>query len=300
MKNKQADAALVFNQEKPGSVQLMLGADSIANTTASTIIDTFTSEMNYWAAASSVLSSAPHVVGGTNSNESVPSVPALSTLETGSVPANFVNHDKLGNNNRSFSATQYYAATMMMMYLLYSGNMAIMSLHHEKKTWTLLRIQSTPVTPIKIFMGKMLGCSIIALLQVIVLITLTTVLYDVYWGNQLLLLSLVCVLLILASMSIAVIVFLITSTDTSAASVMETVVVVMTFISGGFTPTIGDFFQKLGLISFNYWGLQSILRMMLSSEAAQIMTYIAGLAGISLVLLLTAAVFYRRVGYRYE
>ncbi|KKO55046.1 hypothetical protein XI25_03505 [Paenibacillus sp. DMB20] len=125
----------------------------------------------------------------------------------------------------------------------------------------------------------------------------SSILYDVDWGNHVWLLMLVCVLITLASMTIAIIVSLISKTSSMASSLIQAAIILMTFLSGGFTPLHGDFFKTLGEFTVNHWALQGMLHMMLNAEIPQIITCIGILGAISLGLSAAAMIAYRKVGY---
>ncbi|CAM3109335.1 ABC transporter permease [Paenibacillus sediminis] len=268
-------------QGKGASWDLIRGKDSSKNLVAETVFDSFLDETNYRQAAS--------VVMGPNA--------AVAAMSQGAQQhESFVDTGKLSNQGTSYSASQYYAASMLIMFLLYSGMTASSSLYLEKENNTLSRLQAMPISSFQIFAGKIVGLSIVAFAQVIVIITFTHFLYGVNWGNNPLLLGVICVLLVIASMTLAVMITLSVKSRTAANSIMQIVTIAMTFISGGFSPLPEGIFQNMGQISVNYWGMQGMLRMMLHEDVSQIMQTILMLGGICVLFIGAATFTYRKVG----
>lgn len=76
--------------------------------------------------------------------------------------ATYVETASLNEGGETYSAFQYYAAAMLIMFLLYSGLSASISLSEEKRKKTLYRLNSMPVSTLEIFMGKIAGNSLVA------------------------------------------------------------------------------------------------------------------------------------------
>ncbi|MNW35129.1 ABC-2 family transporter protein [compost metagenome] len=209
----------------------------------------------------------------------------------------YVENASLNKQGKSYSAFQYYAASMLIMFLLYSGLVASESLHSEIDTRTLYRLQSMPISTLHIFVGKVVGNSFIAFLQAAVIILGTTWLYDVDWGTSPQYLALICVLVVLASMMMAVSVSLLCKSSSTAKTVVQMIVVFMTFFSGGFQQIPVDIVQKIGEFTVNHWALQGILRIMLGADQGEILHHALMLGLVSGVFLIVGAISYRKVGY---
>ncbi|AHV99309.1 ABC transporter permease [Paenibacillus sabinae] len=265
---------------KEAKLEYILGKDRSDNMVAATVFDNFLSRINYTQAAALTL--GPQVI------------PAMAQPGQGGPSAVL---GKLNEGGNSYTASQYYAAAMLLMFLLLSGQTVISSLFSEKDNHTLFRIGSMPVKGSEIFVGKMLGIGLVTVLQGAVIIFATHFLFGVYWGNRPWLLALVCLLMILASLTLSVIISMFVQTAASARSISSGLTVVMTFISGGMAPLPDSFVNTGGAFSINYWGLRSVLRMMLETPLSQISGNVAMLSLICLVLLGLAFFSYRKVGY---
>ncbi|WP_342553003.1 ABC transporter permease [Paenibacillus sp. FSL R7-0652] len=272
---------------KEVKLQWILGKDSTLNIVGQTLFTRFTDELNRQAAIAEVLGP-----------EMIPAASAQTAAE--SEEQSSIRVSSPGHSDRSYSASQYYAAAMLAMFMLYSGMTTINSLFTERDKKTLARLQAAPVGNGVIFAGKIAGNSLLAFMQAIIIILMTHVLFGVDWGGHPGLIMLLCVLITLASMTLGIIVALVSKSAASASTIMQSIIIVMTFISGGFTPIAIDFVQRISEFTVNHWALQSFLSMMLGASVREIMHNMLMLGAVCAVLAAVAAVIYRKAGYRYE
>jgi ABC-2 type transport system permease protein len=211
-----------------------------------------------------------------------------------------LSHVKLGNLTQSkdnYTATQYYAASMLIMFLMYTGMSTAIGLQSEKEKHTLSRLNSLPIPNAQILLGKVFGNVILSLLQAFVIIAATGLLYGVNWGHSFFMLFLVCFMVTVISMSLAILVMNMAGSTKAVNTIFQMIILVMTFLSGGFTPLPEGFLQRLGEFTVNYWGMQSMYRIMLSSGNDIIVYHIFILAAIGAGLLLMSFVAFRKAGY---
>ncbi|BCG61299.1 ABC transporter permease [Paenibacillus sp. URB8-2] len=265
---------------KEARLEYILGKNRTDNMVAATVFDNFLSSINYRQAAAMKL--GPQAI------------PAMTVSGEGG-PAAVLG--KLNEEAPAYTASQYYAAAMLLMFLLMCGQMVITSLYSEKDNHTLFRIGSMPVKGGELFIGKMLGIGLVSVLQCASIIVATHFLFGVYWGNRPGLLALVCMLMIFASLTLSVVICMFVRTAALARSILSGLTVVMTFISGGMAPLPDSWLNTGGAFSINHWGLRSILRMMLESPLSQISGSIVMLSLIGFVLTGLAFFSYRKVGY---
>ncbi|RPK25797.1 ABC transporter permease [Paenibacillus xylanexedens] len=272
---------------KEARLQWIRGKDNTLNTLGETLFTRFTDEWNRQMAITKVL--GPEVIAV-----------MASASESGMANSTSIAVTNPGKTGTAYSASQYYAASMLAMFMLYSGMTTSTSLFGERDNRTLIRLQAAPIGNGVIFAGKIAGNSLLAFLQATTIILMTYWLYGVDWGTHPWYIVLTCVCITLASMTLGVIVALVCKSTASASATLQGIIVAMTFISGGFMPIPLDFVQRLSQFTVNHWALQSFLRMMLDAPVAEIVYNILMLGVVCAVLLLISGMIYRKAGYRYE
>lgn len=272
----------------PAQWELLLGSNHMKNTIAELVFGSFLDEVNRDQSIASVL--------GTNVMQAIAPVES-SISDNKETIHSYVQDASVNREGKSYSAFQYYAGAMLIMFLLYSGMGASSSLSGERKGRTLYRLNSMPVSSTEIFMGKILGNTLIAFLQAMAIIGCTSWLYGVDWGRDPLLLALICLLVIIASMTLSIVVTFLIKSSTTAQMVIQFLIIVMTFLSGGFSPISNDLIQILSKLTVNHWALQGILRAMLYESTGEVMHYAFMLIIMCGVLVLASTLVYRKVGY---
>lgn len=275
-----ADFDSKVSSGEPAQLEFILGKNSTDNMVAGTVFDTFLSSINY--KQSMAMTLGPEALMAT----------APMSWEQPSVKVG-----ELSAGGRSYTASQFYAVSMMLMFLLYSGLTVSTSLFNEKHSHTLFRISSMPVKGSELFIGKMLGVGVVSVVQCAAIILLTNALFGVYWGNRPGLLMLFCLLMIIASMTLSIFISMFSKNGASAGSVVTVITVIMTFISGGMAPLPESWVNSVGSFTINHWAFQAILKMMLHAELSEIVPNLLVLSIITLVLFSSAVISYRKVGY---
>ncbi|MGQ8873642.1 ABC transporter permease [Paenibacillus sp. TSA_86.1] len=296
LKRGELDFAIIMTTDmvqqwmagETAKLQWILGKDNTLNMVGQTLFTGFTDGLNRQAAMVKVLGP-----------ETMKKIAMQAGTESASGHSN-ITVSSPGHSDQSYSASQYYAAAMLAMFMLYSGMTTINSLFTERDKKTLARLQAAPVGNGVIFAGKIAGNSLLAFMQAMIIVLMTHVLFGVEWGGHPWLVVLICVLITLASMTLGIIVALVSKNAASASALMQSIIIVMTFISGGFTPIALDIVQRISEFTVNHWALQSFLSMMLDAPLHEIMNNILMLGVVCAVLAAAAAVLYRKVGYHYE
>lgn len=265
-----------------GTAQLefILGKKRMDNMVAGTVFDNFLNNINY--KQSVALTLGPQAV-------------TVTAQISGDLTS--VKEGELSEGGRTYTASQYYAVSMLVMFLLLGGGTVSSSLFNDKENHTLFKISSMPVKGSQLFIGKMFGVGIISIIQSIAIIVLTDLLFGVNWGNRPGLLLLFCLLMIIASMTLSIVISMFSKTAASAGSVISVITIGMTFMSGGMAPLPESWVNTVGSFTINHWVMRAILKMMLHAEVSQIMPSLVVLSLICLVLFSAAVISYRKVGY---
>lgn len=209
----------------------------------------------------------------------------------------YVQSGSLKDPERSYTALQYYAATMLIMFILYTGLTAASSLIKERELHTLERLQTAPVSVASVIMGKMAGNGLLALFQALVIYLVTAYVYGVEWGKAPLLLAATILLTVIASMGMGFIAAGLFRDTKAVSALYGSFIGVMTFVGGGMSPHNEGVMTILQKGTVNYWASDSLHRIMQGGDVTAVLHNLVVLAGIAAVTIALSLVFYRRVGY---
>ncbi|SEB43507.1 ABC transporter permease [Paenibacillus sp. GP183] len=267
--------------------EMILGNDYDQNLTAQMVFGSFLDQINFYQSLS--------IAAGPNVQKAAQ--PSGEAAKYGAADNSFVQMGKLSASDANYSASQYYAAAMLVMFLLYSGMSAAISMMNEKEKHTLMRLNSMPIPEVHLMFGKITGNAFITMLQSFVIIAATTLFYGVNWGHSYGMLAVVCLCLTAVSMSLAVMISMLAGSIKAVITIFQFLIMAMTFLSGGFSPLPDGFLHTIGEFTVNHWALQSMLRMMLESDVTVILQYVTILGMIAVGLLIISLGAYRMVGY---
>jgi ABC-2 type transport system permease protein len=238
-----------------------------------------------------------YAISGTWSNGSPPMEP--EPFRDFSASKDEIKLTGWSRTSQSYSAVQYYSAHMLVMFMLYMGMASSQTLVTSKGDHSLARLQSMPLPAWKLLAGKMAGHTIITLIQASLILAGTSLLFHVSWGNSLLRLTLILALIMLFTLSLSAAVGMVLRTNRGVMVFYQVIIMVMTFLSGGFTPTIGDTLSRFGAYTMSYHASRSILQTMLgagsTSAQTQSLLFLALWAFSAAIL---ALLVYRKAGYR--
>lgn len=135
----------------------------------------------------------------------------------------------------TFSWMQYYAASMAILFLMFSMSSAANSLLRERDAGTFDRLKVSPSFRREILGGKILSTFVRGLLQMTVLILATQLLLDVCWGN-LMDVALHTGLTVASLAALGLLIAAIVKTSEQASIAGNATVLVLGVISGNYFP----------------------------------------------------------------
>ncbi len=131
-------------------------------------------------------------------------------------------------------AMDYYAVTMLVMFMMYGTTYAVFGMKHAYLNTTGHRIRTTPIRPIEHYLGLVLANMLTVLIQGIILVTFTRFVFGVNWGNNLPLLFLILLLTGIMAIGLGTAIVMVTGNETLSGNIVMVLVPVMTFLAGGF------------------------------------------------------------------
>ena len=137
--------------------------------------------------------------------------------------------------DRKPNSVDYYAVVMTTMIGLYACMSASYLIRGERKRNTMTRLSASPVSKGEIFMGKVIGCSFINSMCVIVVFLFSKLAFQADWGDHygIVLLILVTEVLLAVSLGLGVSYLF---KENSASAVMNVFVQIASFIGGAYFP----------------------------------------------------------------
>ncbi|MGG2067527.1 ABC transporter permease [Bacillus sp. S14(2024)] len=161
-------------------------------------------------------------------------------------------------------AMQYYAAAMLVMFLLYNVTVGAKSIVGEQRTETLARLLVTPTSSYSVLLGKFFGTLLFACIQFGVFVIATHYAFSVNWGDDIVQLTAVGIsyAICVSGLSMLIAAFI---RDEKTADVMGGIGIQLLAILGGSMLPIyvfPDTLQKVANIAPNKWALTSFLDIM--------------------------------------
>jgi ABC-2 type transport system permease protein len=241
------------------------------NLAVESVINSYLAEVNREVAAQAVL--GPEAGSGQAASEGTGSTEPFVKVGMLGVDSNQIFH--------SVSAMQYYAATYLIMFLLYGGMLAAVELLNQHKNGTLQRMFTLPLSFAGLVLGIITGSFLVAGLQAVIIVVFTTYAYGVDWGSNYVWLFLISLLTTAIGAGISIIIASFAKTVKTTQTVFGIVAFTMTFVSGGMIADIDVIIGDVSKWTINHWaneGLRAIMNGSGWSAYSQAVTILAIIA----------------------
>jgi ABC-2 type transport system permease protein len=219
-----------------------------------------------------------------------------AAAETGSgAPIRLASAEK--QTAAAFDPMAYFAPSMAIFFLMFTVTLGGRSLLDEKSTGTLARLASAPIGETAILGGKMLGIYLTALLQMAILLTVSSLLFGVQFGDPLAVQVLVAALAAAAT-AWGILLAAVARTPGQVTTIGSALMLTFGVLGGNFVSTTAmpEWFRLLGKISPNAWGLDGFVALALGDGLPQIAGTVAGLGAMAAVLFAVSVWMLRRRG----
>lgn len=185
------------------------------------------------------------------------------------------------------NAMSYYTVAMLMMVLLFGTEYGVRGVSETYLGTLGERIKTTPANSLIMFFGKMIGLCLASFLQGVFLMLFAHFVFDVEWGENILMLLLIVFAMSAAATSIGSLICMITRNEAQANSVVSLVVIGGTFLAGGFIKMdLGE----LKYLSPNFYGQTAMFNTMYQGDMERSVLYVVILFGMALLLGLISVV----------
>ena len=198
------------------------------------------------------------------------------------------------SNTKNAFLVQLFSTGIIVQFLLKAGVLAAAMIVKERQDNTLMRIYASPISKIKILTGIFIGHSISVLLVVSVLIGATFFIFNVSWGDSWFNVFIVTLFAVYVSTALAFVISGVFKSSKVAGGVSSVIIIVMTFMSGGFIQT-----DKLNLVSkftINMWISDAYMKLMEGKTLLSVSQNLIILGLIGTLLMLISVMIYKGEG----
>jgi len=146
---------------------------------------------------------------------------------------------------------------MLMAFQFFCGDTIIYHLNNDFRSTVRWRLYATPIPKNTFIYAAAIASWIYSITQGMLLILVSTLLFNVYWGNPLILVSVLLIISIMAQL-VAILICLLTKTRKSASAILQLICFGLMALSGGLFGTLGDsnFLTRYGTpISLAHWAV---------------------------------------------
>jgi ABC-2 type transport system permease protein len=243
------------------------------------------------------------VLNGWKNNSSAIKISLKNGSGLDKITAALLNSDKLIieksllKNGKLPKAIDYYAVTMVIMTLVYTGVLAMGKLQVDFLSEMKTRFHNAPVNIGIILTGALMGTTLLGFLQSVAVVLFTHFAYGVNWGTNFVIVGGVLLLMTLFGQMLAAVLTLGLKNANAPMGLIQTLGLVFTFLSGGFnTSPIGGPLGKLFLTygTPNSLAQTAIFGSIYGGSSEIIYACMGILAAISLLFLILTIGFVKR------
>ncbi len=197
---------------------------------------------------------------------------------------------------RKPNSMDYFGIVITSLFILYSIMTGYASISDERSKLTGNRLTITPISKGQIFLGKLLGCIVITVIQASVVLIVSKIFLKVYWGENPVKVLFMYFLEIIMAVSIGI-GFGMIFRNKPVDGLLHTLIPVMAFFGGSYAP-IEQFgtgmMLKLSYISPVRWVNGSIFESIYSNSNSFYINAVIILSTISVIFLVLSSIKFRR------
>lgn len=186
---------------------------------------------------------------------------------------------------KSVTAMQYYAAAMLVMFLLYNITVGAKSIVTEQRTETLARLFSTPTSSFAILLGKFFGTLLFACIQFGIFVVATYYAFHVDWGEDTLQIVVVGIAYAICVSGLSMLIAAFIREEKTADLMGGIGIQLLAILGGSMLPiyVFPDTLQTIANIAPNKWALTSFLNIMSGTSWYSLLPVILSLSSAGIV-----------------
>lgn len=261
----------------PTDVELIVDPDaSVSGQVAASVLQGFAQQIN---AVQLTVATAISAAGGFPDPQAT-----AAMVERARSMADPVTIADLAASDRRASMSTYYAAAMAIVFVFFSAQFGIVSLHAERRAGTLARLLASPLRWWSVVAGKTIVSLLMALVSLTVIVLGTTLLIGAHWGDALSVAALVLAAAVAAT-GIALLAVAFTRTEEQAGSAVAVVTMTLAILGGAFFPADQgpELMSQLSVVTPHHWFLEGVNSAASGSDPALLAGPVGVLLAIGLV-----------------
>lgn len=221
-----------------------------------------------------------------------------SAANAGESPITLRGQTEQESDDPPFDILAYMAPGMALMFLMFTVSNGGRTILSEKIGGTLPRLLVAPVTMAQVMAGKALGIYLTGVLQMLILIGGTALLFGIYWGDWVAVIVLILAA-VFGALGWGMLLTAVAKTPNQVANTGSILMLTFGILSGAFTnpESIPGWLRTISHITPNAWALDGFSALAFGARLPEILGPIAGLLAMGLALFsLTVFLFLRRGG----
>lgn len=205
--------------------------------------------------------------------------------------------DTEGAKAVEFDLLAYFVPGMALMFLMYTVSYGGRSILAERSAGTLPRLLISPTSNLQVLGGKVLGIFFMGVAQVGILITASTLFFQVQWGDPLGVAALILTT-VFGAAGWGMLITAFARTPAQVGSTGTAVMLIFGILSGTFIQldNFPPFIQTLSKITPNAWGLDGFITLALGGTLKNLTEPITALLVMGAVLFAVSVVLFNRNG----
>ncbi len=200
------------------------------------------------------------------------------------------------DRKRQPGSTDYYAITMLTLFLLYATLTGFWGVRSEIEEKTAARILCSPTTNYQLLAGKVLGGITVTILQALVVILFSGLILKADWGEDLFTVALLVISYSIMAVSIGVALAYMIRNGEAASGILNSVIPVLVFLGGGYVPleTMNANLSTIASISPVKWINSALLNVIYDGNYSSVAVSVCINLGMAVLFIVFSVVFSKR------
>lgn len=185
----------------------------------------------------------------------------------------------------TFNPMAYMAPGMALLFLMFTVSNGGRSLLVERSQGTLARLLISPTTGAQVLIGKLIGAYLTGVLQMAILIVVSSLLFDLRWGDPLGVFVLILAV-VFGAIGWGMLITALARTPNQVGVIGSAVMLIFGLLGGSFVQlnAAPEWFQWLSRLTPNAWGLDGFTILSMGGTLADLGRPLLGLAVMGLAV----------------